>query len=113
MRRACLEGSPLAKSGCGVTSGSEHLGLLGGELLLSQHSFVAELAELLQPLDRVRLRGRRRRRLTVGLLGFLLCPAACLTTRDAIADGGGGSRDDGRPCDSPYLSWHDLLLSLS
>lgn len=66
---------------------AKQLRLLGRELFLGQDPLVAELAELLQALDRIDFRRRRScryGRLGHGLLFFLTLPAGLLAAVDVV-----------------------------
>src|SRR5690242_11072502 len=94
-------------------SGGEQLRLLRLEFLFCQDTAVAKLAQLLQLVDRIGRRrrsrsGSRLRLFDVLLLGLLLRPSRGLTARDAVADGGRGSGDDGSAGHSSEQSGHGV-----
>src|ERR1700742_4982843 len=93
-------------------SASEDLRLLGRELLLCEDPLLLELREVLELLDRVERRCRRRRLAGgLGLVvggGVLRGPARGLPAGHAVADGRRGTGDGGGSGDAAKLSGHEV-----
>ena len=85
---------------------TEDLGLLRLELGIGENAVLVQLTELGQHRQGVLLLGCRGRRFRLGRLlrhllrGRLAGPAVALPSRDAVGDGGRGTRDDRRPGDT-------------
>src|SRR5579884_1245610 len=97
---------PGRRQGRRVTSARQQAFLLGGELAVGEHSLVMELAQLLEPLDRVRAdpaaacRGCGRllafeRVQALVLLGLLLLPLRVALSHDVCTTAHGRGAEEG------------------